>query len=303
MALSIDQINEFHDKGFLTVRGLLPEAVLNPLINDMEKIIDDSAHMLMNEGKLNDVHATAPFGRRIALLTRDAGQALQNQVSFPANLRRPIFDFLHNHYLLDAVESLVGEEIFCNPTHHVRPKLPESHVSTENHNWIQLSPLHQDAAVLLPEADKTLVVTSWIPLVDCNEANGTLRVVPGLHKGSLKRHVKCPYGWQIAEDEIPKKEPVSVPVSKGDVIFIHCRTPHGSGPNNSDDVRWSMDLRWNDARKPHGRPLPGLLVRSKKNPSVNNSTTAEQRHAAWNKEWDLARADKTPRKMYRWSDA
>ena len=115
MALSIDQINEFHDKGFLTVRGLLPETVLNPLINDMEKIIDDSAHMLMNEGKLNDVHATAPFGRRIALLTRDAGQALQNQVSFPANLRRPIFDFLHNHYLLDAVESLVGEEIFCNP--------------------------------------------------------------------------------------------------------------------------------------------------------------------------------------------
>ena len=30
------------------------------------------------------------------------------------------------------VASLVGEEIFCNPTHHVRPKLPESHLDGQD---------------------------------------------------------------------------------------------------------------------------------------------------------------------------
>ena len=303
MFLSPCQVEEFHSLGYLVVRGLLPAAVLDPLIADMEEIIDDAARDLKDRGKIDDIRADAPFERRIGLLTRDAGESIQPKVSFPVNLRRPIFDFLHNRRLLEAVESLVGEEIFCNPTHHVRPKLPESHLDGQNHNWIQLSPLHQDGAVLLPEADNTLVVTTWIPLVDCDETNGTIRVVPGLHRGALRRHVRCPYGWQIADDEMPEEEPVSIAVRKGDVVFIHCRTPHGSGPNLSGQVRWSMDLRWNDARKPHGRPLPGLLVRSMADPSVNDPATAASRHAAWVEEWREARADTTPRRMYRWSDA
>ena len=302
MSLSPCQVEEFHNQGYLVLRGLLPAAVLDPLIADMGEIIDDAARELRDRGKIDDIHADAPFERRIALLTRDAGESIQARVSFPLNLRRPIFDFLHNRRLLDAVESLVGEEIFCNPTHHVRPKLPESHLDGQNHDWIQLSPLHQDAAVLLPEADNTLVVTTWIPLVDCDETNGTIRVVPGLHREALRRHVRCPYGWQIADDEMPAEEPVAIPVRKGDVVFIHCRTPHGSGPNLSSQVRWSMDLRWNDARKPHGRPLPGLRVRSTADPTVNDPATAARRHAAWIEEWRRARADTKPRRMYRWSD-
>ena len=303
MSLSPSQVEEFHSRGFLVVRGLLPAAVLEPLIEDMEEIIENAARELHNRGKIDDTHAGAPFDRRIALLTRDSGESVQGKVSFPLNLRRPIFDFLHNGRLLDAVEGLVGEEIFCNPTHHVRPKLPESHLEEQDHYWIQLSPLHQDAAVLLPEADNTLVVTTWIPLVDCDETNGTIRVVPGLHRGALRRHVRCPYGWQIADDEMPEEEPVPIAVRKGDVVFIHCRTPHGSGPNLSGQVRWSMDLRWNDARKPHGRPLPGLLVRSKADPSVNDPATAGRRHKSWVEEWREARADTKPRRMYRWPDA
>ena len=303
MSLSPSQVEEFHTLGYLVVRGLLPEAILDPLIADMEEIIEGAARELRNRGKIDDIHAGAPFEQRIALLTRDSGESIQGQVSFPLNLRRPLFDFLHNIRLLDAVECLVGEEIFCNPTHHVRPKLPESHLAEQGHYWIQLSPLHQDGTVLLPEADDTLVVTSWIPLVDCDEANGTIRVVPGLHRGALRRHVRCPYGWQIADDEMPAEEPVSIPVRKGDVVFIHCRTPHGSGPNTSGQVRRSMDLRWNDARKPHGRPLPGLLVRSQADPRVNDAATAASRHAAWVEEWREAQADTRPRRMYRWPDA
>jgi ectoine hydroxylase-related dioxygenase (phytanoyl-CoA dioxygenase family) len=289
MRLTQQQIDTFHRNGYLVARQVLRPGDLHPLIDDFNALIDEVARQLQEEGAIQNVHAGEPFERRIACLTREAGTSLQSRVSFPVNLRRPLFDFLHTPRLLDAVESLVGPEITCNPTHHVRPKLPETIGAAD---WIQQSPFHQDAAVLLPEADDTLIVTSWIPLVDATEENGTLRIFPGLHTGSIRTHVRCPYGWAIAEGEMPEGDPVTLPIRKGDVIFIHCRTPHGSGPNRTDRVRWSLDLRWHDARKPGGRPLPDLLVRSRTHPL----TTYE----AWLNAWEEVKADPRPRTLYRW---
>ena len=139
-----------------------------------------------------------------------------------------------------------------------------------------------------------MVVTSWIPLVDATEETGTLQVYPRLHRGEIRRHENAPgYGLTIVPELLPETEPVTVPVAKGGVLLLHGRTPHGSDINRSDIVRWSMDLRWNDPRLPTGRPLPGLLVRSREKPA----TTYQE----WLHEWALARADTTPRKMWRWS--
>jgi len=91
---------------------------------------------------------------------------------------------------------------------------------------------------------------------------------------------------------MPEEQPVTVPVGKGGVLLLHGRTPHGSEANRSDIVRWSMDLRWNDARQPTGRPLPGLLVRSEENPLTT--------YQDWLNAWKEARADTRPRKMWRW---
>jgi hypothetical protein len=287
--LTREQRTFFHEQGYVLVSQVLIPDDLDPLINDFNRLVDDVAQRLYAEGAIRRLYADEPFERRFASLTREAGKSLQSQVSFPVNLRRPIYDFLHSPRLLDAIESLVGPEIYCNPTHHVRPKLPES---TGVAGWSDRAPFHQDAAVLLPEADDTLIVTSWIPLVDATEENGTLSVFPGLHRGPIRRHVRCPYGWTIAADETPSGQPTVVPAKKGDVIFIHCRTPHGSVTNRSDHVRWSLDLRWHDARKPGGRPLPGLLARS--------ASDALTSYEDWVNAWEEVKADSTPRVLYRW---
>ena len=260
MRLTQDQIDQFHQDGFLAVGEGLTATDLDPLIEDLETLIDEVAREWLAEGKIKDLHADEPFERRIASLTHAAGEPVQPRISFPANLRLPLFDFLHNASLLDLLEGLVGPEIYCNPTHHIRPKLPEVEGSD---SWIQKSPFHQDAAVLMPEADATLIVTTWIPLVDATAENGTLQVFPGLHRGPIRRHERCPYGWQIAPDLLPQGDPLTLPAARGDLILLHCRTPHGSLLNRSNEVRWSLDLRWHDARKPGGRPLPGIHVRSR----------------------------------------
>ena len=289
MSLSLSQINSFHRNGYLVARQILRTEDLDLLISDFSRLIDEIAEQLYQEGAIQSLFEKEPFERRIASITAATGKSIQSQVSFPVNLRRPLFNFLHSDRLLDIIESLVGPEIYSNPTHHVRPKLPES---AGMDDWVQQSPVHQDAAVLMPEADDTLVITSWVPLVDATETNGTLCIYPRLHTGPVRRHVKCPYGWTISEDERPAGEPVIVPAQKGDVILIHGRTPHGSVPNWSDHVRWSLDLRWHDARKPGGRPLPGMLVRSTDQPITC--------YEDWIQAWQDAQADPTPRKMYRW---
>ena len=297
MRLTRAQVEAFHENGYLVVENALIPEDLDPLIADFETLIDDIAEELYTEGKIEECYEDQPFGQRIAWLTKAADAVLQGRVSFPSNLRRPIFDFLHNEHLLDLLEPIIGSEIYCNPTHHVRPKLPEPLMAEGFDNWIQKSPFHQDAAVLLPEADNTLVVTTWIPLVDATEENGTLQVYPGLHRGEIRRHVRCPYGWMIAPELMPAGEPTTIPVKKGGLILIHCRTPHGSVPNLSNEVRWSLDLRWHDARKPGGRPQPGIRVRSRAHPEK-----VTRDHQAWIDAWESAKADKTPRKMYRWAD-
>ena len=297
MRLTQAQVEAFHQNGYLVVEDALSDEDLNPLISDFEALITTLADELYAEGKIAERYEKLPFERRIAWLTKAAGNPLQGRVSFPANLRHPIFNFLHNDHLLDLLEPIIGPEIYCNPTHHVRPKLPEPLMGKGFDNWIQQSPFHQDAAVLLPEADATLVVTTWIPLVDATAENGTLHVYPKLHHGEICRHVRCPYGWTITPELMPEGEPVTIPVKKGGLVLIHCRTPHGSLPDLSDEVRWSLDLRWHDAREPGGRPLPGILVRSREQPEK-----VTRDHQAWIDAWAAVQADPTPRKMYRWKE-
>ena len=293
MRLTPAQIEIFYRDGYLAVPGVLGAEDLAPLIADFDALVDEVAQDLLDEGTIDAPYAEEPFETRIAYLTRAAGTSLQSRVSFPNNLRRPLYNFLNNPKLLDLIEGLVGPEVYCHPCQHIRPKLPAGFTGPDYEDFAGKSPAHQDAGVLLPEADETMVVTTWIPLVDATVETGTLQVYPRMHRGEIREHVNAPgYGLTILPELLPKGEPVTVPLAKGGVILLHGRTPHGSDINHSGIVRWSMDLRWNDARLPAGRPLPGLLVRSEEKPA----TTYEQ----WLEEWAEARADTTPRKMWRW---
>ena len=54
---------------------------------------------------------------------------------------------------------IVGPEIVCNPTQHLRMKLPESAVPAGADGLTSRVPWHQDNGVLLEEADDSHVLT------------------------------------------------------------------------------------------------------------------------------------------------
>ena len=50
----------------------------------------------------------------------------------------------------------------------------------------------------------------------------------------------------------------------GDVLFMHRRTVHSPLPNVSEEIRWSMDLRYQPDGQPRGRSaFPGFAARSR----------------------------------------
>eukprot|EP00058_Branchiostoma_floridae_P003702 XP_002589190.1 hypothetical protein BRAFLDRAFT_74653 [Branchiostoma floridae] len=106
------------------------------------------------------------------------------------------------------------------------------------------------------------------------------KVVRGGHrKGVTADHVGVVGGtWyvEVLEEEMErtlgvnvKTDVVTCEVPYGGVLFINNAIPHRSLPNKTDQIRWSLDLRWQDPDKPSGfwgkrRPV---LMRTAKDPT------------------------------------
>jgi phytanoyl-CoA hydroxylase len=113
------------------------------------------------------------------------------------------------------------------------------------------------------------VLTVWLAITDATVQNGCLAVVPGSHKRELATH--CPGSGPDGGLQIPSKliqgQPVPVPVKRGGALLMHSRTMHASLANQSDDIRWSFDLRYQPVGLPTGRPaFPGFVARSHQQP-------------------------------------
>jgi phytanoyl-CoA hydroxylase len=275
MALTQTQVDQFHEDGYLQVDGMLRHEDLNPVIWEFEGIIDRRAREMYDEGFITQLHEREPFDRRIGLLAQQA-HAIAHNLGANRVLGCAMFNLMRKPRLLDALESLIGSEILCHPTQVVRPRMRDRDTSGDRWRTTDIAPWHQDAGVLRPEADDTLLITAWIPLTRADEENGCLCVIPGSHKHGVRHHEI----HFIPEDQLPPGEPRSLPIDPGGVIFFSNLVCHSGLPHQSDRVRWSVDLRYQDAAQPTGHPFfSGFMARSRKNPE------SELNYAQWVGMW------------------
>ena len=95
--------------------------------------------------------------------------------------------------------------------------------------------------------------------------------MPRTHKQKILSYHAETYsgtGFTEIDDEhmaklLPEKKPVALPVKAGTAILFNDRCIHKSTPNLSNEVRWSVDLRYQptdqDPMPQHGA---GFLARS-----------------------------------------
>ena len=146
------------------------------------------------------------------------------------------------------------------------------------------------------EADPVLVVGAWIPFVDATRENGCMQAMPGVAKGGHLPH-RAEGGTMIVPERIPDVPPVTLPCPRGGVVLQNKFTPHRSTPNRTDVTRWSLDVRYQPADTPTGRPFhPAFLVRSRRSPEC--VCTFESWSATW-KETLARQAEEPPPAAHR----
>ncbi len=306
---------QFEDEGYLVVDGLFDvETDLAAVVADYAATLDVLADKWLAAGLLKRSFRGLPFGQRLIKIMAESGvnwaqpfdiSLPQTQVfpDTPIHTSEAVFNLLRHPRLLDVVEQFVGPEIYSNPIQHTRIKPPERLVPPQARNGLVVRVgWHQDQGVATPEQDEVPVLTVWLPITDATAQNGCLALVPGSHKRELATH--CPGSGPDGGLQIPSKlilgQPVPVPVRRGGALLMHRRTMHAALANQSDDIRWSFDLRYQPCGRPTGRPaFPGFVARSRQQPQ---SELHDWR--AWSQLWLEARArlaEGAPPRFNRWS--
>ncbi|GGG18887.1 phytanoyl-CoA dioxygenase family protein [Paenibacillus abyssi] len=280
MGLTHEQIVDFQTNGYLIAEDVLTDAELQPVIDEINQIIDERARRLKSEGKITELYENEPFERRIILLSEQSKEITKN-LDIMFTLGEAMFDFLRNDRLLNVVESLLGREISCNPIQHMRAKLPWRGVgeqpADENVPW------HQDAAVTSEDSEASEIITFWMPLVDATAETGCMEIMPQVFKQGYLKHIGGE-GTTISPELLPSAKPITAECRKGSIVIMNKYTPHRGTSNLSNIVRWSLDLRYHKTGAASGRSYhPSFVVRSASNP---DSVLTD--HNQWRTMWKEA---------------
>lgn len=317
---SIDRgdLRRFEKDGYLLVRGLLgQESDLAPLVTEYAEVLDAAAASLLARGKITSLHADLPFGRRAARIIEESQGELHKyfDICLPQkgvtedtamHCGPAVFQLLRNPRLLDAVECFIGPRITSNPTQHVRIKPPTGHLEDQGTIVAEIATTvwHQDQGTVTTEADGTDMLTVWIAVTEATRHNGCLLVAPASHKRGLALHChdnRANFSRQAIPERLVGDSRVALETRPGDVVFLNKLTMHASLPNRSDDIRWSLDLRYNPTGQATGRPwFPDFVARDRETPE-NELRDPD----AWARLWQVARRrliDNPPRSFQRWSE-
>jgi ectoine hydroxylase-related dioxygenase (phytanoyl-CoA dioxygenase family) len=97
---------------------------------------------------------------------------------------------------------------------------------------------HQDSGYVVGNGgppEHAPYLTCWCPLDDANEANGTVRLIPGSHRHGILDHARLAGSNDLAV--APGDEGVLVEAKAGDVVAFSSLTLHATGANRSDAPR------------------------------------------------------------------
>ena len=167
----------------------------------------------------------------IELIENKIPGELEKSGRYNAHLISPLLDEVtHNSKILDAVQSLIGENILvCGTTLFIKNPNEQGFVSYhQDAKYIGLEPLNW--------------VTAWVAITDSNEKNGCMRMWSGSHKNNLKAHdQKFNEGNLLTRGQTVKDVPIEkttpLILEAGQMSLHHPTVVHGSELNKSNDRR------------------------------------------------------------------
>ena len=212
-ALTINQIKEYDEKGFLSIESF----VRNDWLSDLKKI---TYEMIEESRKVKETN-----NKFVVECNHSSENPRLLRLNMPQDQHEIYAKFAMEGPILNLAEDLLGPDI---KFHHGKLNFKWSGGGSEI-KW------HQDIPFWPHTAYN--VLTIGVALDDISDQMGPMGVMPGSHKGPIYDHYNKDGKWcgYIDDIEIEKLNLNKIHYLKGpagSVTIHHCRAIHGSLPNN-----------------------------------------------------------------------
>lgn len=226
-AVTDDDIQSFHDRGYLVIHDAFTQAETQAGLQGLIDLISGANPKFEGfqiesavKDKLND----------LALEERqDAIRKLSYFVEYDQRLKALAF----HPPLLNVLARIIGEDPLNMFQDMALLKPPR--IGGEK-------PWHQDMAYFNVPLDCT-VVGVWIALDEATPENGCMMVIPGSHKQGAVPHFKR-RDWQICDTDIYNDGAVAVPLKSGSILLFHGLIHHGTPANRSIHRRRAVQFHY-----------------------------------------------------------
>ncbi|WP_159079445.1 MULTISPECIES: phytanoyl-CoA dioxygenase family protein [unclassified Plantactinospora] len=235
--LTDEERSRLADDGYLVLRGVLPDDALQPVRDALAAVVDRMARQWRDEGLIEQLHEDAPFTTRWWLI-RQQLPALRPVTWRRVLVSEAMYRLWRRPELTGRMRSWLGDELWAHDTWNGRPREPWAPV--QKIGW------HQDAYYLRGwEPADGNILTCWIPLVPVDARAGCLQILPGSHRhGVIPPEFDEFRNKNVSVERLGHIEPVTLPTVPGDVVIFTESTVHQALPNESEGVRWTVDVRF-----------------------------------------------------------
>ncbi|MBS13798.1 MAG: hypothetical protein CME19_19660 [Gemmatimonadetes bacterium] len=234
--LTEEEATFYDDNGYAVVDDLFPLEELEEVDRELDRLVQEAEA----DGQTGIGHTGS---------SRNKGWLLQLGLRSEFTRR-----FAEDERVLDLIESIVRPGIAIYSAK-LTAKMPRS---TDICHW------HQDNAYYNAHVLSETRMSTWIPLVDVDEENGCLWVVPGSHKGGVKEHGQ--YGGQcpksIGPEDMEAEGATQCPVKAGSILLFHSDLWHHSKGNDTDQIRRAFIVSYQEATVPRGNADQHKILRT-----------------------------------------
>jgi phytanoyl-CoA hydroxylase len=231
---------QFRQEGFLLLRNFLDKSVVENIYREAREIFATQIKHVI--GRMVDIenrdefeNAMFEFFEKDFTAFRNTGLTVQHCLS------------LHQFGVSEKIVNLLKEIGIEKPVVGARPAMQfnSRFLSKDGSKHWKLD-AHQDWRTGQGSLDSTVI---WFPLVDAGADLGALQVIPQSHKTGLLASSTSGYQGGIT-DQLNNEDFVQTEFQIGDLLIFSAFLVHQSGNNITKNIRWSVQLRYNNLAEP-----------------------------------------------------
>lgn len=227
---------QFNKDGYVILRDFLDKEIIQNIYTDARKIF--ATQIKHVTGKTVDIDNRDEFeAGMFAFFNQDfnafvnTGKTVQHTFS------------LHRLGVDPQIETLLKQVGVANPIIGARAAMQfNSRFLAKGGSKHWKLDAHQDWRTGQGSLDSTVI---WFPMVDAGADLGALQVIPGSHKWGLQASTTSGYEGGITS-EIKDEDFIQTEFQVGDLLIFSAFLIHQSGDNITNNIRWSVQLRYNN---------------------------------------------------------